>query len=199
MKAESTGRLSENPVEVMNINNSRVIPEKKKRRGLLLFQIFIVIGFLAALWFSFGQNVLAPQNSAVPERLQGLELVRVIEGEEALGSVNRLHGTEISLVSAYVADYAHGTEQVTVWEGRAVNEETAAELLDMMIRGIARGGAGFNNLQGMTVGDQEIFQVDGPGGAHFFYIPRGERENVIWLTVNAADVSPILETAIKIF
>ncbi|MCH8865091.1 MAG: hypothetical protein IIB13_07015, partial [Chloroflexi bacterium] len=54
MKAKSTGSLSENPVEVMNISNSRVIPEKKKRRGLLLFQIFIVIGFLTAVWFSFG-------------------------------------------------------------------------------------------------------------------------------------------------
>jgi hypothetical protein len=183
----------------MNINNSRGIPEKKKRRGLLLFQIFIVIGFLAAMWFSFGQNVLAPQNSAVPERWQKLELVSTIEGEEALASVNRLHGTEISLVSVYVADYARGTEGATAWVGQAVNKETAAELLEIMVRGIARGGAGFTNLQGITINGQEAFQVDGPGGAHFFYIPREQPDRVVWLTVNAADVLPILETAIKIF
>ncbi len=183
----------------MNIDNSRVVPEKKKRRGLLLFQILIVIGFLAALWFIFGQTVLAPRNSAVPERLQTLELVHDVEGEEALASVNRLHGTEINLVSVYVADYARGTEGATAWVGQAVNKQMAAELLEIMVQGIARGGAGFTNLREITINGQEIFRVDGPGGAHFFYIPGEKREKVIWLTVNAADVLPILETAIRIF
>ncbi len=183
----------------MNIDNSRVIPEKKKRRGLLLFQIFVVIGFLAAMWISFGQNVLAPQNSAAPEQWQKLALVSTIEGDEALSSVSRLHGTEIILKSAYIAEYAGDTGRATAWVSRAVNEEEARKLLDMMVRGIARGGAGFSNMQQKTIVNQEVFQVDGPGGAHFFYIPGGQREKVIWLTVNAADVLPILETAIKIF
>lgn len=183
----------------MNINNSRVIPGKKKRRGLLLFQVFVVIGFLAAMWFSFGQTVLAPQNSAVPERLQTMVLVSTIEGDEALGSVSRLHGTEITLKSAYVAEYAGDTGKATAWVSQAVNEAAAVELLDMMVRGIARGGAGFSNMQPKTIANQEVYQVDGPGGAHIFYIPGDRREKVIWLTVNAADVLPILEAAVKIF
>ena len=190
----------ENELQVVQVNNPRAIPEKKKRRGLLLFQILAVIGFLAVLWFSFGQNVLAPLSATkVPEQLQTLELANVIEGEEALAGVNRLHGTEISLVSAYVADYARGTERATAWVGQAANKEMAAELLEMMIRGIARGDAGFTNLQGITISGQEVIQVDGPGGAHFFYIPGGQHEKVIWLTVNAADVMPILEEGLKIF
>lgn len=186
-------------MEVRNISNSRGVPEKKRRRGLLLFQIFIVIGFLVAMWFSFGQNVLAPQNSAVPERLQTLELVSTIEGDDALSGVTRLHGTEISLESAYIAEYASGTERVTAWVGNAESAAAAAKLLSMMTKAIARGGAGFSNLQQMTIAGHDVFQVDGPGGEHIFYISREQPDRVVWLTVNAADVLPILETAIKIF
>lgn len=199
MKTESMGRLSEKPVEVMKISNSRGTNEKKKRQGRLLFQILIVAGFLVVLWFSFDQNVLKPQNSAVPERWQMLELVSTVEGDEAMSGVNRLHGTEINLVSAYIANYAGGTERATAWVGSVGNAQTAAEILRMMVEGIAKGGAGFSNLRQMTIADHDVFRVDGPGGEHIFYISREQPDRIVWLTVNAADVLPILETGIKIF
>lgn len=199
MKTESMGRLSEKPVEVMKISNSRGTNEKKKRQGRLLFQILIIAGFLAVLWFSFDQNVLKPQNSAVPERWQMLELVSTVEGDEAMSGVNRLHGTEINLVSAYIANYAGGTERATAWVGSVGNAQTAAEILRMMVEGIAKGGAGFSNLRQMTIADHDVFRVDGPGGEHIFYISREQPDRIVWLTVNAADVLPILETGIKIF
>ncbi len=199
MKTESMGRLSEKPVEVMKISNSRGTNEKKKRQGRLLFQILIVAGFLVVLWFSFDQNVLKPQNSAVPERWQMLELVSTVEGDEAMSGVNRLHGTEITLVSAYIANYAGGTERATAWVGSVGNAQTAAEILRMMVEGIAKGGAGFSNLRQMTIADHDVFRVDGPGGEHIFYISREQPDRIVWLTVNAADVLPILETGIKIF
>lgn len=199
MKTESMGRLSEKPVEVMKISNSRGTNEKKKRQGRLLFQILIIAGFLAVLWFSFDQNVLKPQNSAVPERWQMLELVSTVEGDEAMSGVNRLHGTEITLVSAYIANYAGGTERATAWVGSVGNAQTAAEILRMMVEGIAKGGAGFSNLRQMTIADHDVFRVDGPGGEHIFYISREQPDRIVWLTVNAADVLPILETGIKIF
>lgn len=199
MKTESMGRLSEKPVEVMKISNSRSTNEKKKRQGRLLFQILIVAGFLVVLWFSFDQNVLKPQNSAVPERWQMLELVSTVEGDEAMSGVNRLHGTEITLVSAYIANYAGGTERATAWVGSVGNAQTAAEILRMMVEGIAKGGAGFSNLRQMTIADHDVFRVDGPGGEHIFYISREQPDRIVWLTVNAADVLPILETGIKIF
>ncbi len=199
MKTESMGRLSEKPVEVMKISNSRGTNEKKKRQGRLLFQILIIAGFLAVLWFSFDQNVLKPQNSAVPERWQMLELVSTIEGDEAMGGVNRLHGTEITLVSAYIANYAGGTERATAWVGSAGNAKTATEITRRMVEAIAKGGAGFSNLRQMTIAGHDVFRVDGPGGEHIFYISWEHPDRIVWLTVNAADVLPILETGIKIF
>ncbi len=187
-------------MEVVKISTSSVIPSKKKRRGLLLFQLFVVVGFLAAVWFSFGQNVLAPGKQLdVPERLGTLQLIGTIGGSEAMARIGRLHGTDIELVSAYIVEYVHGTERGTVWVGRAESRDAAAELIRRMIEGIEKGGSGFSNLQRLTVAGHEVFRVDGPGGEHFFYSSREQRERVVWLTIEAADALPILEQAVKTF
>ncbi len=113
------------------------------------------------VWFSFGQNVLAPREQLdVPEQLGTLELVSSIEGSEAMARISRLHGTGIELVSAYIAEYAHGTERVTVWVGRAESSNAGAELIKRMLQAIEKGGSGFTNLQRLTIADYEVFQVD---------------------------------------
>lgn len=153
------------------------------------------------VWFSFGQNVLAPQGqSAVPERLGALELIGTSEGPEALAQVNRLHGTDIELVSAYIAEYAHNDERVTVWVGNTENSNAGAELTERMVQAIENGEVSvFSNLQRLTIAGQEIFQVAGPGGEHFFYNPKELKGQIVWLIIEAVDVLPILEQAIKTF
>ncbi len=152
------------------------------------------------MWFSFGQNVLAPQKQpGVPEQLGTLELIGSIEGSEALAQIGRLHGTDIKLVSAYIVEYAHGNERVTVWVGRAESSNAGAELIKRMLQAIEKGGSGFTNLQRLTIAGHEVFRVDGPGGEHFFYNSREPREVVVWLTVEAADALPILEQVLKTF
>ncbi len=167
---------------------------------MLLFQLFIVVGVLAVVWLSFGQNVLAPQKqTGVPEHLGTLELISTIEGSEALAQISRLHGTDIKLVSAYIVEYANDNERVIVWVGRAESSNTGAELIKRMLQAIEKGGSGFSNLQRLTIADHEVFRVDGPGGEHFFYNSREPREAVVWLTVEAADALSILEQVVKTF
>ena len=116
-----------------------------------------------------------------------------------MARIGRLHGTDIELVSAYIAEYAHGNERLTVWVGRAESRDAAVELSRRMIEGIEKGGSGFSNLQRLTIAGHEVFRVDGHGGEHFFYISREQRERVVWLTLEAADALPILEQALKTF
>ena len=121
------------------------------------------------VWFSFEQNVLAPQKQlGVPEQLGMLELIGSIEGSEALAQIGRLHGTDIELVSAYIAEYAYGNERVTIWVGRAESSNAGAELIKRMLQAIGKGDSGFTNLQRLTIAEHEVFRVDGPGGEHFF-------------------------------
>ena len=178
---------------------ANITPKEKKRRSSFRVQVLIVVGFLVLVWFSFGQNVLAPQKQAsVPERLGELELVSIIEGPEALAQIEKLHGTDINLVEAQVASYARGsTERITVWVSRAESSDDAAELTRMMVEGINRGNSVFSNLQRLTVSSHEVFQVDGHGGEHFFYNSREPRERVVWLAIEAGDTRLILEQVIK--
>lgn len=179
---------------------SSVTSKRKKRRRLVLFQLFIVVGVLAVVWFSFGQNVLAPQKQlGAPEQLGTLELIGTIEGSEALAQIRRLHGTDIELVSAYIAEYVDGNKRVTVWVGRTESSQAGAELTKRMFQAIERGGSGFGNLQQLEIADHKVFRVDGPGGEHFFYNSRELREEVVWLTIEAADTLPILEQAVETF
>jgi hypothetical protein len=173
---------------------------RKKRRGLVLFQLFIVVGLLAVVWFSFGQNILAPQKQpSVPKQLGTLELIGSSEGSEAVAQIGRLHGTDIKLVSAYIAEYAYGNERVTVWVGKTESSDAGAELTRRMLQAIEKGGSGFSNLQRLSIAGHEVFRVEGPGGEHFFYNSREPRETIVWLTVEATDALPILEQVVKTF
>ncbi|MBI2305053.1 MAG: hypothetical protein HYU86_09970 [Chloroflexi bacterium] len=185
-----------------------MVARKKRRSGLSLFQVLLAVGFLSFAWFSFGQNVLAPpEQLRVPERLGTMELIRKVEGSEAMAQITKLHGVNIELETAYIADYAQGQDRVTAWVGRAESKDAALELLKRMSSGIERGGSGFGNLQRLTVAGQEVFQAQGPDGKHFFYNPQKQspygswepRDEVVWLTIEASDAMPIVEQAVKAF
>ncbi len=152
------------------------------------------------VWFSFGQNVLAPQKQPdVPDQLRNLKLVGSVEGSEALAQIKELHGIDIEMESAYIAEYVHDNERVIVWFSRTKSGSAGAALTERMLQAIERGDSVFGNLQRLTIGDQEVFQVDGPGGEHFFYNSKEQQENVVWLIVEATDALPILKEAFKSF
>jgi len=97
-----------------------------------------------------------------------LKLVEQSEGPEAVAAVSRLHGTDINLVTAYIATYAGDNERLTVWVGKAASSTAATELMGRMTEGIGVGSSGFGNLKRLSVTqgyhDHEVYQVDGPGG-----------------------------------
>lgn len=176
----------------------------KKRRGLFLVQIVLVGGLLLLVWLSFGQNVLKSVGQAgVPGRLGELKLVSSVEGADALAQINKLHGTEINLVEAYIGNYARGDEQVTAWVGRAASSELAAELIRRMVAGISQGDTGFSDLKRLSIAQgyhsHEVFQVEGPGGKHFFYVSKQSQDKIVWLTVEADDAMTIVEQALNTF
>jgi hypothetical protein len=176
------------------------IPKRKRWPRVMVIQMSIVAGFLALVWFSFGQNVLDPQAQlVVPQQLGTLELIGSVEGSQALEQVTRLHGTDIDLQNAYIAEYARGNERATVWVGTAGSEEAAAELTRRMVEGIKKGGSGFSNLQRLAFGGLDVYRVKGPGGEHFFYVSRKLRKNVVWLTVDAVDATSLVERAVNIY
>lgn len=182
----------------------------RKKRQTFIFQILIAIGLLAAVWFSFGHNVLSPQTpGGPPKKFLEMELASVVEGKQALAQVNELHGTDLGLGTAYIAEYSHAfnpyhgsnNEKLTVWVGKAENSQAAAALLNRMRQGIEKGGSPFSKPEQITVAGQEIFHVDGPNSeTNFFYHSPVKGEDVVWLTImSSSDPRAILEEALKTF
>lgn len=152
------------------------------------------------MWFSFGQNVLAPREQLhLPERLGTLQLVGSSAGPEAMARVDRLHGTDIQLTGAYIVEYADGNERLSVWVGEGASSDDAAELIRRMAVAIDEGDSGFGNLQKLTIVGHEVFQVNGPGGQHFFYQSARANKQVVWLIIDAADALPIVENTLLNF
>lgn len=181
-----------------------ISPVKRKSGVTTLFQLLLVVGFLSFMWFSFGQNVLAPRaQSGVPKQWGEMVLASSTGGSEALTQINKLHGTNIELVSAYIAEYAHSSPyhnvRATVWVGKAENPAAAAELVKRMQEAIGKGGTPFTNLQRLTLGGNEVFQVSGSGGEHFFYNSNKTEGQVVWLTIQAPDAISIMEEAMDTF
>ena len=178
---------------------------KRKGRFPALFQVFLAAGLLALIYLSFGQNVLFSQKSGIPSKLEGLELVSNVKGDEALAQISRLHGGDIALTEANILRYTHKNpyhnenSAVTVWIGKAQSPTAASQLLQSMTDGITKGNSGFGNLQKISIDVQELLKVDGPGGNHYFYIPRHAPDKVVWLAIQNADDTKILETAVKVF
>jgi len=177
----------------------------KRRRGPLLFQLFITLGVLAAVLFIFGQTVLAPQaqSGTAPSKLGELKLVESNEGAEAIARVSQLHQLDISLINAYIGSYIGGGHEATAWVGQAENAAAAAELMSDMVDAISAGSPAFSGLKELDITKgyhtHRIFQVDGPGGQHFFYISKLSADKIVWLTVTAGDAMNILEQALNIF
>lgn len=168
-----------------------------KGKFSFVFQLLLAIVFLLGLWLSFSGTVLdRPRESTAPEHWGTLRLVSRAEGPEALAQISRLHGSDLDLVSAYVAHYANERERVMVWVGKAENGSQATALTRKMAQALGKGGTGFGSAQPLTIDGREVFQVEGPGGKHFFY---SSQERVVWLSVEVGNARALLEQAINIF
>ena len=185
--------------------------KRGKSRGVtLLAQVLFGLALVAAVAVAFGTNVLAPGDDQTgpppagvepgpPAKLASLGLRSLVEGDEAMSQVDRMHGLGIAMTGAYIAEYALGSEKAIVWVGTAESAAAATDLLDRMVAAIADGGPVFGDLQKQSFSGQEVFQVEGPGGHHYFYVSSLSSELVVWLTIDAADSAYIMERAIKLF
>jgi len=168
---------------------------RPRRRGVVVLQAALVVIFLGIFAYAFQSNVLAPR-AGIPEQVGELELVSKVEGEAAIAQVSKLHGTGITLEDAYIAKYSHSGLQLTAWVGKAKDKPAATELLRKMLEGISRGGSPFSNLRQQSIADRGVYEVDGPGGRHYFY---AYDDKVIWLTLEGTGYQTLLPLAVKAF
>lgn len=183
-----------------------MVPTKEVRGGekrLHLFQVVIFVAVLGLVGYGFTKFVLAPpeSSSGAPQYVGSLKLASLVEGTEAQSQINRLHGTSISLENAFIAEYQppYGGEHLMVWVGEAGSEAAAVDLINRMVEGINRGGAGFSNPRQVQVAGHDVWQADGTGGSFYFYKSLETGGRVVWLTIKASNSAALLERAVREF
>lgn len=181
--------------------NSR--PRGKRRRVLLQLGLFIALAALVG--YGFTRYVIAPptSSSSVPQFVGALGLTNSVEGPEAQAEINKLHGTDITLSNAYIAQYSgrYGGAHMQVWVGQAATQSEAMDLMQRMVAGINRGGTPFSNARQETIAGRNLWQADGTDGSFFFYISQNPNTRVVWITLQHSQgtTESLLESALKVF
>lgn len=170
----------------------RIVVKEEKGRGYslvpavsLLFGLLVIVGVGAGLW-----SVTADQESTpAPRELAGYRLVEAVVGPEAIDEINRLHGTGIEIVDAWIGRYQGGGG---VWVSQASSGAKARELLDEMVTNIQDGGSPFRGLTRQEFQGMPLYSVRDSRLVHYFYqtgtqvvwvaTPPGDEENFLSAT-----------------
>lgn len=159
-----------------------------------------LLGIALAIAAGIALATVSPREEAgAPLRLGSLYRSELVQGPPAKSYVDRIHGLGITLSDAYIATYSGGGDKVVAWVGTAGSHDDAARLLERMVVAIADGSPVYSNLQRHVFSGLEVYEVDGPGGRHFFYVSRRSGTLLVWLTIAAADPESALALALEEF
>ncbi len=143
----------------------------------VLFAIFLSMSIASGLWSATSQQEATP----APQHLAGYHLDQAMTGPDAMAAVNELHGTDIELTDAWVAQYQGNA---MIWAGRAASEEEAQELLDKMVEGIGEGGSPFQGLRQVDINGVQAYTVTDSRQQHYFY---RLHDQVVWIAAPRGD------------
>ena len=92
---------------------------------------FCLIGLL----FILAALTQSRANAAPPfdPEIEGMRLMKLVSGTEALRAINTLHGTAIPMKEGFIAHYLGGQGKATVWVSEAPSEPLGKEQIDVMI------------------------------------------------------------------
>ena len=160
-------------------------------RKRLLSYIFFVLGIVivaGALWYSLHIGRFKKVVPDIPQTIAGVAMTQFFSGNEAVVSIQQLHGVDVPLVGGVVA--AYGDQNIILWVSDAGSEGEAAILTDLMGIRISEGRSPFTVLGDFELEGKTIYALDGMGQAHYYW---QSGELVIWL---AADVD-LAESAVR--
>ena len=126
--------------------------------------------------------------NSVPREIAGLPLTQLITGQDAIESIQQLHGKEFPLVDGAVAIY--GDRSVILWVSDAGSISAAADLAELMKIRIAEGRSPFEELGSFGLDNFFIYELEGMGQAHYYW---QSGNLVLWLAADGG----LAENALK--
>ncbi|GAB6171483.1 hypothetical protein JCM15765_09610 [Paradesulfitobacterium aromaticivorans] len=131
-----------------------------------------------------------------PSQLAEMNRIELIAGEQALKSVSLLHGKDIPMQRAYVANYqGQGDKQMTIWYSETGNLQDAQLLFQSMDQKMPNSDA-FKDYKTVKLDNQEYKFVTGMGQDHYYWL-KGNR--VLWIAVQGSDSLNVLKEIIPLY
>lgn len=126
-----------------------------------------------------------------PKKIADLKLSEFLSGQQAIESINKLHGTKIDVVNGYVARYGANNEnkKVEIWVSEAKSEQAAAKQIEVMTKRIMEGSDTFSKPSVMQIKGTKFFQTKGMGMSHYYY-KKGKKS--YWISVKGVKEAAIM-------
>jgi len=162
-----------------------IMPSVKKLVFVAIIPIFVfLIASLAILYRS--------ETLSVPQSLTGCgHLVSIVEGEEAVEKINKLHWSgDVGVIDAIISEYVCG---VRLWV--SMSKLDAEKLVEMMANAIAlysdRGVLPLKILGKRVVGECTVYLVaDASGQIHAFW---GKGHIGVWVETATSDINKAVD------
>ena len=130
------------------------------------------------------------ESPPIPETIAGMELIELVDGEEAAAIIDRMHRGNVATRANFIARYQGQTGTATYYVSLYDDPLLAVGDMEEMAWIMGREGHGFSHLMRRSKAETPFYMALGQGQAHYFFARDLE---LIWL---AADLS-IAEQALE--
>lgn len=168
-----------------------MIPLRKGKYLLSLLLVLLTVTIIAGC--SSKTKVLSEKS--FPNEYRNMSRVQFITGPQAIDSISKLHGTNITISKGYQVMYQGSEEQMVLWISESPTQEDATKLLAAMNTKIGNSQA-FTNFQEKKIDGQEMYYVYGMNMDNYYY-QKGTR--IYWVAINAQDTSKEMSFVLKDF
>jgi len=124
----------------------------------------ILAGLLIFLSCSTGDSF-----NYLPQKLDELNLAKVIQNKKAAVIINKMHGKKLDDCKNYIAIYGDNHSKNILYVSVYENAEKAETNLKNMAIKMANGSSVFSPLTHTKIGDKVYFETKGMGLKHYFY------------------------------
>jgi hypothetical protein len=133
----------------------------------------------------------SPSSPPFDPHIQGLKLVELITGHDAIKEINQLHGRSINVVRGFIAHYEGVDDKAVIWASEASSQELAQEQIAVMIQKMkSNRRSPFSHYRTLDIRWLRVITFDGMGQVHYVF-----RDNTwaYWISADAKRIDKIMK------
>lgn len=148
------------------------------------YQPWILLGFLLV---GCNQALSGPP---FDPHIDGLELVRLITGDDAITAIHKLHGKPINVVRGFIAHYQGDDDKATIWVSEASSQGLAKRQVVVMIDRMKKNTRlPFSHYRALDIRGRRVIAFDGTGQVHYIF---PDNKYVYWISAEAERMDKIM-------